>query len=305
MRPVSLWRAAAGMVLLGAALTAAQAAAPRDGKLLLTGGVSSIDGAGGGGLTPWALIGGYATDDQVGATAFVTVASSRDYGLGVVGVAVGFGDRFELSLAHQDFDTGDNLAPLGLAGLHLRQDIVGAKVRVAGDAVLDADTWMPQVAIGVQAKRARAGAFEPTLTGTLGANRSGADLYVSATKLLLAQGVLVNATLRATKANQNGLLGFGGASGGRYKLQPEMTLAWLLRRDLAVGAEYRTKPDNLDRSALGTGALGEDDWADLFIAWAPNKRFSLTAALVDLGRIVPALQPRRQTAATLSAQFAY
>ena len=31
------------------------------GKLLLTGGVSSIDGAAGGGLTPWAVIGSNAT----------------------------------------------------------------------------------------------------------------------------------------------------------------------------------------------------------------------------------------------------
>ncbi|TAN00662.1 MAG: DUF3034 family protein, partial [Rhodanobacteraceae bacterium] len=31
------------------------------GKLLLTGGVTSISGAAGGGLTPWAVIGGYGT----------------------------------------------------------------------------------------------------------------------------------------------------------------------------------------------------------------------------------------------------
>lgn len=33
------------------------------GRLLLTGGVSTIEGAGGGGLVPWALIGGYGTRD--------------------------------------------------------------------------------------------------------------------------------------------------------------------------------------------------------------------------------------------------
>ncbi|MDP3170098.1 MAG: DUF3034 family protein, partial [Polaromonas sp.] len=36
------------------------------GKLLLTGGVSSIDGAAGGGLTPWAVIGSNATEGEVG-----------------------------------------------------------------------------------------------------------------------------------------------------------------------------------------------------------------------------------------------
>lgn len=44
------------------------------GKLLLTGGVSTIDGAAGGGLTPWAVTGSYATDGENGATAFVTAA---------------------------------------------------------------------------------------------------------------------------------------------------------------------------------------------------------------------------------------
>jgi hypothetical protein len=81
-------------------------------------------------------------------------------------------------------------------------------------------------------------------------------------------------------------------------------LAWLLRKDLAVGVEYRAKPDNLNPSILGAG-LKEDDWSDLFVAWAPNKRVSLTLAFVDLGRIVAAVIARRQTGAYLSAQFAF
>jgi hypothetical protein len=51
--------------------------------------------------------------------------------------------------------------------------------------------------------------------------------------------------------------------------------------------------------------LKEDDWADVFVAWAPNKHLSLTLAWVDLGRIVPAVATRRQTGAYLSAQLAY
>lgn len=292
-------------LLLSTALLAAPAFAQSGGgKLLLTGGVSSIDGAAGGGLTPWAVTGSYATAGEVGATAFATRATTQDYGLWTYGIAVGIHDRVELSLARQDLDTRSNLAPLGLGGLHLKQDIVGAKLRLAGDAVLDSDTLMPQVAVGLEAKRTDAGALGPTLYGALGAKRSGTDVYISATKLFLAEGVLVNLTLRATQANQNGLLGFGGAQGQGRRLQPEVSVAKLLRRDLAVGVEFRAKPDNLNSSVLGAGALKEDDWKDVFIAWTPNKHVSLTAAWVDLGRIAPALQPRRQTGAYLSAQFA-
>jgi hypothetical protein len=275
------------------------------GKLLLTGGVSSIDGAAGGGLTPWAVTASYATDGEVGGTAFVTGAKTQNYALATYGAAVGIRDRVELSIARQDFDTKNNLAPLGLTGLRLKQDIFGVKVRVAGDAVLDSDTLMPQIAIGLQYKKTDAGALGPTLFGPLGAKDSGTDLYISATKLFLAPGILVNGTLRATKANQNGLLGFGGAQSHSYKLQPEISVAKLLSKNVAIGAEYRAKPDNLNQSVLGAGALKEDDWFDVFVAWAPTKNVSITAAYVDLGKIAPAVQPRRQTGTYLSAQLAF
>lgn len=291
------------VVLLAAALLGTSALA-QSGKLLLTGGVSSIDGAAGGGLTPWAVTGSYATAGEVGATAFVTRAKTGNYGLLTYGAAIAFHDRIEVSLARQDFDTESNLAPLGLDGLHLKQDILGVKVRVIGDAVLDSDTLMPQIAIGLEHKKTHAGNLGPTLFGPLGARDSGTDFYASATKLFLADGVLVNLTLRATKANQNGLLGFGGAQGKGYRLQPEFSLAKLLAKNLAVGVEFRAKPDNLNQSVLGAGALKEDDWKDIFIAWAPSKHVSLTAAWVDLGRIAPAVQPKRQTGSYLSAQFA-
>lgn len=294
------------LALLGVVVLAVAAQAQAaDGKLLLTGGVSSIDGAAGGGLTPWAVTGSYATRGQFGATAHLTHVKTRDYSMLTYGAAVSWDELLEVSLARQDFDAKNNLGPLGLTNLKLKQDILGAKLRLAGDAVLDSDTLMPQIAIGLEHKRTDAGALGPTLFGPLGAKDSGTDVYISATKLFLAQGLLLNGTLRATKANQNGLLGFGGARSSSYKLQPEVSVAYLLNRRLVIGAEYRAKPDHLNQSVLGAGALKEDDWFDLFIAWAPSKNFSLTLAYVDLGKIAPAVQPRRQTGSYLSAQLAF
>lgn len=294
---------AAALILATGAAGALAQDAGRSGKLLLTGGVSTIDGAAGGGLTPWAVTGGYGTERQFGASAYVTRVKTSDYGLTGYGAAASYGDRIEVSIARQDFDTGPTGPALGLPGLHLKQNIFGAKLRVAGDAVLDSDTLMPQIAIGALYKDLDAGGLAPTLTA-LGAKDSGTDVYVSATKLFLAQGVLVNLTLRATKANQNGLLGFGGTANDSYKIQPEVSLAWLLRRDLAIGAEYRAKPDNLNPSLLGDG-LKEDDWKDVFVAWAPSKHLSLTLAYADLGKIVPAVVSKRQKGAYLSAQIAF
>ena len=67
-------RASLGLAALLPALALAQAELPagHGDKLLLTGGVSQVEGAAGGGLTPWALIAGYGTRDQVGAQAFAT-----------------------------------------------------------------------------------------------------------------------------------------------------------------------------------------------------------------------------------------
>ena len=74
--------------LLATVLAPATGHAATD-KLLLTSGVSSIDGAAGGGLTPWAVIGSYASVGQWGATAFVTRVSTADYRLNEAGVALG------------------------------------------------------------------------------------------------------------------------------------------------------------------------------------------------------------------------
>ncbi|MBX9904203.1 MAG: DUF3034 family protein [Burkholderiales bacterium] len=273
------------------------------GKLRLTGGVNSIDGVAGGGLTPWAIIGTNASAGERGVSAFATRVKPKDYALDVLGVVAGFNDRIEFSLARQEFDTKATGAALGLPGLKLEQNIIGVKVKVAGEAILDSDTWMPQIAVGLIYKDLDAGGLAPTLDA-LGAKQHGTDFYVSATKLLLAQSVLLNGTLRATKANQNGLLGFGGTAQNDYRVMPEFSVAYLLRKDLAIGAEYRVKPDNLNPSILGAG-LKEDDWKDLFIAWAPTKNVALTAAYVDLGRIVPAIQSRKQTGWYLSAQVSF
>lgn len=299
------WLAALTAATLLGLATGAAADNPRRGKLLLTGGVSSIDGAAGGGLTPWAVTGSLATQGEFGGTAFATRLRTGDYGFTAQGAALAWNDRVELSFARQRLDTGRNLAPLGLAGLVLQQDITGLKLRLAGDAVLDADSWMPQLAVGLLHKRADAGALAPTLHDALGARRADTELYLSATKLFLAPRVLANLTLRATRANQGGLLGHGGARSSPRRLQPELSLAFLASRHLAVGLEARAKPDHLADSVLGAGALAEDDWFDAFVAWAPNKTLSITAAWVDLGRIAPALQPRRQSGAYLSAQLAF
>ena len=123
------------------------------GKLLLTNGIASIEGASGGGLASWSLIAGNETGDGIGGSAHITVAEFEDYRLDSEGFALGLFNRVELSYARQALNTKGIGAALGLGyGYQLNQDIYGAKLRVAGDVVYG-DPLMPQIAVGVQHKR--------------------------------------------------------------------------------------------------------------------------------------------------------
>jgi hypothetical protein len=243
-------------------------------RLEWTGAVTQIEGAAGGGLVPWALIGGLGTDVEVGASAFVTYVSTQDFALRTGGASIDVDNRVEVSVARQRFN-----ADSVLSGLTLGQDIVGLKVRLAGDAVFAPDQWLPQIALGAQWKRTLD--FEDIPRAVGAARGEDVDLYLSATKLYFAalagRNVILDATLRRTRANQFGLLGFGGDGSG-YTFTPEGSAAIFLTDDLLLGAEYRDKPNNLN-------AFRENSADDLFLAWSPVKNFTLTTAWADLGRI--------------------
>ncbi len=245
-------------------------------RLLATGGVMQIEGSAGGGLTPWALIAGYGTREEIGASTFYTHARTQGgFDMDLAGVAVGFDNRVEISLSQQRLGLSDTVP-----GEHIRMNTLGAKVRLFGDAVYDQDTWVPQVAAGIQVKHNIDFDKVPKAIGA--ASATGVDVYLSATKLYLAaiggRNVLLNATLQATKANQFGLLGFGGDKHDNYQLQPAVSAALMVTDNLLIGTEYRARPNNLS-------SFKEDDAKDLFVAWFPTKYLALTAAYVDLGNI--------------------
>jgi hypothetical protein len=238
-----------------------------DGKLIATPGVSQIEGAAGGGLVPWAQLAGYASRDEIAVNAFVSRGTLDDYSLDVYGAQLNLYDRLEFSLAEQEFH-------VDALNLNIRQRVLGAKMRLYGDIVY---SRFPQLSVGMQYKKLH----DPLVANLLGAeDDSGTDYYIAASKLHLGAiaglNWLWNLTGRYTEANEIGLLGFGG-EGKDHDWMLEASTAVLLGRHIAVGIEYRQKPDNL--------GLREDDWKSAFIAWVPNKYLSLTAGYIDLGRV--------------------
>jgi len=238
-------------------------------KVIATGGSTSIEGAAGGGIVPWAVINGYASSDQWSVTSVVSRVGVDDFSLHNVGIGASFNNQWEVSLTRQKFQ-------LDTIGGDLQQDIFGLKYHLAGELLY---TDLPQISLGFQFKKHR----NPALPLAVGAKKdSGTDVYLAASKVyfgaVAGRNLLLNATVRATKANQIGLLGFGSATDNQYQLLFESSAAILLRPELAVGVEFRQKPNQL-------AFADEQHWRDIFVAWFINHHLSLVGGYVDLGSI--------------------
>ncbi|WP_166422684.1 DUF3034 family protein [Paraglaciecola sp. 20A4] len=244
----------------------------KDGKLIGTAGLVQLEGSGGGGIVPWATLVGYDSQDQISLNVVATQVDVDDYRLNVLGLSASFYDRVEISVAQHRFD-------LKGTGINIKQNIYAVKYRVYGDVVYS--NW-PQISVGAQHKVLA----NESIASALGAHKtgSGTDFYIAATKVHLGAiagyNAVWNLTARATQANEMGLLGYGGINNNSYEVMLEASAGILFSRHVAVGIEYRQKPDNL--------GLGEDDWKDLFVTYIPSKDFAITLAWADLGTIAGA-----------------
>lgn len=243
-----------------------------DGRLRGSGGLLSIDGAAGGALVPWAVIAGHNERGEWDAVASASLVDTGDFDLRGGALALGWGNRVELSLARLSLGL-DGLVERGtFPDARLDTDVIAAKLRLGGDLIYGR---APQVAVGVQWRRSR----DPDLVALSSAQDDrGVDLYVAASKLwidgIAGRRTLASLALRSTSAHQLGLAGFSD----QRSLTAEASLAVFVHPDWLVGAEYRGKPDRLALAA-------EDDWADLFVAWLPSRHWHLALGHVDLGSI--------------------
>ena len=264
-----------------------------DGRLIATGGATSVEGAAGGGLIPWAVISGYSEQGQWSSTVFATHVALPDYDLDVTGLSVSYGNRIELSYARQRFDLGTLAHRLSLPENSLSQDIFGVKVRLFGDLIYD---QLPQVSAGLEYKHQR----DFLIPGLVGAQRDhDVEGYLTASRLFMGAAfgynLIVNGGVRYSRANEMGVLGFGGDRRDRRSVLKEGSLAVLFNPRWAMGVEYREKPDNLTFA-------GESDWADVFVGYFPNKHLAIVLAYARLGEIATL---KDQNGAYLSVQGSF
>jgi|JI10StandDraft_1071094.scaffolds.fasta_scaffold364068_2 hypothetical protein len=257
------------LAFVAAVALCVDATAQAGGRLLATDGATQIEGSAGSGLVPWAVVAGTGTRDEIGGSGFATGVFVDDLRLASFGLAAGFWDRIEVSFAHQILE----VRPLDE---DLRQNVFGLKVRAAGDLVYGR---VPAIAFGAQFKHM----LDFDVPEAVGADDDfGVDLYGGVSRLFLGgffgHNVLVNGVVRASRANEIGLLGFGGPGRDNYQFQFEATAAVFLTRRVAIGWDFRQKSKNLR-------GVDEDPWQDLFLAVVPSRHFKLVAAYARLGEV--------------------
>jgi hypothetical protein len=215
------------------------------------------------------VINGYASSGQWSVTAFRNQVGVDDFSLRTIGAGFSYGNQFEVSITKQTLG-------LDTIGGDLRQDVVGVKYHLSGELLY---TELPQISVGAQWKQHQNFAL-PQAVGA--SDDHGVDWYLAASKVWLdaiaGRNLLLNATVRATEANQTGFLGFGSTQQQGYQWMTEVSAALLLTPQLAIGAEFRQKPNQL-------AFADEEHWRDLFAAWFINKNFSMVGGYVDLGSI--------------------
>ncbi len=258
--------------------------------------LTDVDGQAGGGLVPWALL-------SSGPTVAISHLNTQNLDVNIVAANTSFANRVEVSYAHSMLDvTGSALGNNNIDAV----DNFGLKVKLN-----DMGDSMPQFALGMVYKKASGNLVDNVLTPALGVDSSSTDVYGAASKIVNVGGknVLLNGVLRASKANQMGLLGFGGGStaGAKtgYSIEPEVSVEMFAADNVVFGAEYRAQPNN---SVAGTnGVLHQNSAYDLNVVYVANKNLTLTAAYANLGAVAPGVvgNSNNQNGMFLQAQVSF
>ena len=282
----------------------------------------NIEGEGGGAIVPWAYVSNASKDGGVGMpAASIWTWVSDSYTINFWPVAVSIGDRLELGFAYQNLDIStlksdlrsDSSAALTAANrLDAKLDNLQMITAHAKFQFLKETESLPAMAISVSYKKAldidelddnltasarKTAAGLPKVLKWMGVDDdSGFEVNLMATKLWKTKiPLLTSVNLRYTQANQLGFLGFSDD----WSLNPEFTLAILPEPNVAVGVEYRHKPNKLRSlnqyldanagatfSALNDYSFEEDDFIDFFVAYLPTPNLTIAAGVANIGNVV-------------------
>ena len=143
---------------------------------------------------------------------------------------------------------------------------IGAKLQLFDAGAFETE-WLPALAVGAIWKNTDAATAD-----ALGLDKSGADFYAVATKLVTSTPapVLLSAGVQASDEVVNGVVGHGDYGFGWFGNVNLIPVSWL-----TVGAEYK--------SGIDADKVRNHDSYDLHAAWFATKSLTLVAAYVDTG----------------------
>ncbi len=225
------------------------------------------------------------------------------FGAGVLGTTDGrymgfasftesLGDRLEFGYGLNALTLNDLPDLVSAAtGLNIEDDVVylhnfNARVALIHEGDFN-QPWLPAFTFGVHYKyNNTVEDIDSDLNGTLSAigieDNDGIDYTLYASKMLnfLPRPVLVNAGVRNSNAAHAGLLGFTDDR----EFLVEGNVVVFVTDNLAIGAEYRQKPDNYDE--IEGLVAGEDDWWSVVAAYVINESMTVSGGYFNLGDVL-------------------
>ena len=212
--------------------------------------------------------------------------------LGFATLTETIGDRLELGYGLNALTLND-LPDLvkDSTGLTIEDDVVylhnfNARLALLKEGEFN-QAWLPAVTAGIHYKyNATINNIDSDLNGTLSSigieDNDGVDYTIYATKMLsfLPRPLLINAGLRSSEAAHTGLLGFTGERETLF----EGNVVLFATDNLAIGAEYRQKPNNYQ--PIDGIIAGEDDWWSIVAAYVVNENLTVSGGYFNLGDVL-------------------
>ena len=200
--------------------------------------------------------------------------------------------RLELGYSYMHLRLGDWPSDVRRAtGLHPRDSVGMHTLSARAMLVREGDwgrKWMPAVTAGVRYKHnEHIWDVDDDLLGTCGnigiRDNDGFEGTLTASKMVtgvLPRPFILSAGLRCTDAAQIGLLGFTRDR----QVVFEGNAVFFVTDRLLLAAEYRQKPDKLDRCLNLVGA--EHDWWTLAAAYIVNNHMTVSGGYGHFGNIL-------------------
>jgi hypothetical protein len=225
----------------------------------------------------------------LGAGGLIT-EKGRFFGFATVTETIG--DRLELGyaynyLTHDDLhDEIERATTIGLSEDAVQMHNFNARLALLKEGQFN-QSWLPALTAGIHYKyNDSVDAIDRELTGTLHNigidDNEGVDYTLYASKMLtfLPRPLLVNLGLRNSEAAHIGLLGFTGDREFLF----EGNLVLFATKRLAIGAEYRQKPDKYQ--PIPGLIEDEDDWWSVVFGYVFNNHFTVSGGYFNMGDVL-------------------